>query len=350
MRRPIIHLKNYLPSEMSELVKTWKLPPYRGDQILEWLYQKKISCADEMTNLPKGLREQINNEAIIVSLELAEKLTSPRDGTEKFLFKTEDGELIECTVMKHDYGNTVCVSSQIGCNMACLFCASTKGGLVRNLSSGEMLDQVILAEKHLEKTMRINNIVVMGMGEPLQNLYNLLRFLRTSQHPQGLGISFRNITVSTAGIPPRIIDLADEKLPLTLAVSLHAADNHTRNKLMPINKNYPLEKVMEACIYYLEKTQRRITFEYVLMADINDSPQQAKELAELIKKMLCHVNLIPANPIKEANIKKPSLDKVKEFANILEQHGVSVSIRKEKGTDIEGACGQLRRRYSQPSS
>ncbi len=337
-------IKDYSIQEVVELIKNMNQPSYRADQLLEWVYGKKVLYLEEMSNLPVSLREELKEKILINTLEVKEKRVSPRDGTEKYLLRALDGELLECAVMKQEYGNTVCVSSQVGCGLACVFCASAKGGLVRNLSPGEMLDQVILAEKHLDGSGKIKNIVVMGMGEPLLNLSGLVRFLKTANHPRGLGLGFRNMSVSTAGIPPKMEEFAREEMPVTLAVSLHAPDNETRSQIMPVNKKHPVEEVLEACRNYIEKVGRRATFEYMLVDGFNDSKQKARELAGLLKGMLCHVNLIPANPTGEKNIKRPDKKRIKNFMEVLENHNISVSIRKERGEDIEGACGQLRRR------
>jgi len=345
-----IPLKDYSPAEVSRLFLDMNEPAYRADQLLDWIYQKKVLHAEEMSNLPVSLREKLKQEVQLNMLSIKEKIVSPKDKTIKLLLETLDNHLIESAVMRQDYGNTVCVSSQIGCGLACVFCASAKGGLVRNLSPGEMLDQVILAENALaeiEKEEKIKNIVVMGMGEPLNNLRSLVKFLETANNPQGLGISLRNVTVSTAGIAPRIVKFAESKLPVTLAVSLHAPDNETRSKLMPINQKYPIQEVLDACKTYMEKVGRRITFEYILLAGVNDSNAKAKKLAQRLKGLSGHVNLIPANPVGDQNIKKPSKVRLKEFYQILSNHNIPVSIRKERGEDIDGACGQLRRRYQE---
>ncbi len=341
-------LKDYSPGEIIALFKDLNEPSYRADQITNWIYKKKTLNIDEMTNLPVYLREKLKKEVNINMLTIKKKLVSPKDGTVKYLFETLDGELLECVVMKQYYGNTVCISSQIGCGLGCLFCASTKGGLVRNLTSGEMLDQVIIAERYLGEEERINNIVVMGMGEPLYNLNNLIRFLQTANDAKGLGISLRNITVSTAGIAPKITEFAEEKMPVTLAVSLHAPDDQTRSKIMPINKKYPLKKVLDSCETYIDKVGRQVTFEYILLAGINDSNEKAYKLAHLIQGRLCHVNLIPANQVDHVGmegVRRPDKKRINDFFEILRKNNISVSIRKEQGEDIEGACGQLRRRH-----
>ena len=340
-------IKDYSPQKLVNIIEEMGEPSYRAGQVLSWLYTKKVSRFEEMTNLPAGLRERLEERFAIDSLTVKEKFVSPRDGTVKYLFAARDGHLLECAVLRQDYGNTVCVSSQIGCGLGCVFCASTEGGLARNLTAGEMLDQFILGEKGFDDAEKIKNIVVMGMGEPLNNLNELLKFLRTANNPKGLGIGYRNITVSTAGIVPKILELAKENLPITLAVSLHAPDNETRSRLMPVNKKYPVETVMDSCQKYFEVTGRRVSFEYTLMAGQNDSPSQAQGLVKLIKEkdMAAHINLIPVNPAGREGIKSPSREIVKRFYEIIESGGVSVSIRRERGKDIEGACGQLRRRY-----
>ena len=341
-----IELKNYSPQEVATFIKDLNEPSFRADQILDWVYKKKVLGIDEMTNLPVALREKLKSKVQITLLQMEEKLVSPKDATVKYLFKTLDNELLECAVMKQNYGNTACISSQIGCGMGCIFCASTKDGIVRNLSAGEMLDQVIVAENNLKRDERIKNIVVMGMGEPLHNLGNLIKFLHTANDPKGLGISLRNITVSTAGIVPKILEFAEEKLPVTLAVSLHAPDDKTRSELMPINKKYPLGELLDSCRKYVDKVGRRLTFEYILLSGINDSNEQAKKLVQLLSGLLCHVNLIPVNPVGDEGLKRPTQKRIQEFYEIINASTISVTIRKERGEDIDGACGQLRRRYS----
>lgn len=341
---PKIALKDYSTQEVINIIKDMDEPLYRGEQVLDWIYKKKVLNIEVMTNLPLRLRERLKEEVEVSMLAVKDKLVSSKDNTVKYLFETLDNELLECAVMKQEYGNTVCVSSQVGCGLGCVFCASTRGGLVRNLTPGEMLEQVIMAEKYLECGDRIKNIVVMGMGEPLYNLENLLKFLKTANDSRGLGIGWRNITISTAGIAPKIVEFAREKLPVTLAVSLHAPEDELRTSLMPINRKYPLKKLLDSCKIYIEKVGRRITFEYVLLKGINDTPETAEKLAHLLTDILCHVNLIPANPVGEEGITKPGKKRVREFREMLEANNIPVSIRKERGEDIEGACGQLRRR------
>ena len=338
-----IRLKDVPPQEVVRILEDMGEPAYRADQILDWIYEKKVLDPDEMRNLPAPLRERLKRETHTILLKMLEKQVSPADETVKYLMQTLDGELLECAVMKQDYGRTVCISSQIGCSLGCIFCASTRDGMARNVSPGEMLDQVILAEQDLREG--IHNIVVMGMGEPLYNLENLLAFLKAANNPKGLGVSLRNITVSTAGIVPKILELAEERLPITLAVSLHAPDDATRSKLMPINKKYPIKDLLAACQAYAKKTGRRITFEYILAAGVNDSREQARALVRLLGGLLCHVNLIPVNPVGEEGLQRPGGERIREFQDIISQSNISVTLRKERGTDIEGACGQLRRRY-----
>ncbi|UMZ73301.1 23S rRNA (adenine(2503)-C(2))-methyltransferase RlmN [Natranaerofaba carboxydovora] len=339
-------IKNLSTDEVKYLIKEMGEPSYRADQILDWLYKKKATRFDEMTNLPNNLRENLKNELETNLLTLVKKMISNEDGTEKFLYKTQDGELLECALMKQDYGNTICVSSQIGCGLACAFCASSKGGFVRNLTSGEMLDQFILSEKYSDDDESIKNIVVMGMGEPLYNYSNLINFLKTVNSEKGLGISYRNVTVSTCGIVPKIIKLSEERLPITLAISLHAPDDKTRSKIMPINEKYSIKDILDSCKIYMDKVGRRVTFEYILIKGVNDSIKKAKDLSRLLKGLLCHVNLIPVNPIDEFNMNRPEQKQINDFYETLRQNKISVSIRKERGTDIEGACGQLRSKYS----
>lgn len=328
-------LERFLTEELSE-------PKYRARQVFAWLHSRYAESFEEMTDLPKGLREKLAQSA---HLRDVKQLTvqESADGTRKYLFQLSDGNRIESVLMRYRYGNSVCISSQAGCRMGCTFCASTLSGLAANLTASEMLSQVYRIEKDLGE--KVNHVVVMGMGEPLDNYENLLRFLRLINHPEGKNLSHRNITVSTCGLVPEIERLAQEKLQITLALSLHAATQEKRERLMPIARRYPLPEVIRVCRTYFEKTGRRVTFEYSLIAGENDTDEDVRCLAKLIGTMNCHVNLIPVNPVTERGYVEPDADAVLRFKNKLEKKGINSTIRRGMGRDIDGACGQLRRRF-----
>ncbi len=338
-----IDIKSLSLEEMSQNLKSLGLPAFRSKQIYEWLHQKLVSGYDEMTNLPKELREKMETLYPLAKLEAVDLLQSDTDGTIKYLFRLKDDRVIESVLMRYHHGNSVCISSQVGCKMGCKFCASTIGGKERDLLPSEMLDQIYRIQ-HLSGE-RVSNVVVMGTGEPFDNYDNLMRFLHIVTNPAGLNISARNITVSTCGIPDRIRAFAGEGLPITLALSLHAPNDEIRQQLMPVAKQYPLREVMAAFLYYYEETGRRLTFEYSLVEGINDQQEHARELAALVKGLNCHVNLIPVNPIKERNYRKTENKKIQIFKNILEKNRINVTIRREMGADIDAACGQLRKSY-----
>lgn len=317
---------------------------FRGKQIYEWLHVKLAGSFDEMTNLSKMLRERLEKEYEIPKVEMIDHQISQVDPTEKFLFELADGNMIESVLMKYNYGNSVCISSQAGCRMGCRFCASTIGGLERNLAPSEMLRQIYQIQKMTGE--RVSNVVVMGTGEPLDNYDNFVKFIHMLSDEHGLNISQRNITTSTCGIVPNMRRLAEEGLQITLALSLHGSSQEKRKRLMPVANKYKLEEVLEACDYYFRKTGRRITFEYSLVAGVNDQAEDVKELTGILKKRNCHLNLIPVNPIKERDYKKPDRKNALEFKNKLEKNGINVTIRRERGSDIDGACGQLRRRHA----
>ena len=329
--------------ELKKTVEGLSEKPFRAKQIYEWLHKKQADSFQEMTNLSVSLREKLERNCQIVSLKVLEVQTSKLDGTQKYLFALPDGNVVESVLMKYHHGNSVCISSQVGCKMGCRFCASTIGGWTRNLLPSEMLDQVYKIQK-LSKE-RVSNVVVMGTGEPLDNYDNLLRFIRMLSDEKGLHISQRNITVSTCGIVPRMYDLAEEDLQITLAISLHASNQKKREQLMPIARKYSLDELMKACRNYFEKTGRRLTFEYSLVGGENDSQEDAEELAHLIKGLNCHINLIPVNPIKERSFVQSDKKVIANFQNKLEKYQINVTIRREMGRDIDGACGQLRKSY-----
>lgn len=317
--------------------------PFRADQLYQWMHEKLAENFTAMTNLPKAFREWLETEYEYVTLEIVEVQRSKLDGTCKYLFRLPDGHVIESVLMRYHHGNSVCISSQAGCRMGCRFCASTIGGLERNLRPSEMLEQIYRIQK--DSGERVSNVVVMGTGEPLDNYDHLVRFIRLLTHEKGLHISQRNLTVSTCGIAPGIRRLAEEELTITLALSLHAVTQEKRRELMPIANRYELSEVLDACGYYFQKTGRRLTLEYSLVAGVNDSPEDAKALAELAAPLHAHVNLIPVNPVTERNFVQPREKIIDNFKKNLEKNGINATLRREMGRDIDGACGQLRRKY-----
>ena len=318
---------------------------FRSRQIYSWIHEKLVDDFEEMTNLPKALRQKLEAAYEIRRVEMEKRQISKIDGTNKFLFCLKDGNMVESVLMKYKHGNSVCISSQVGCRMGCRFCASTLDGLERNLTPSEMLRQVYQIQKITGE--RVSNIVIMGTGEPLDNYDNFLKFIHMVSDEHGLNISQRNITASTCGIVPNIRRLAEEKLQITLALSLHGSNQEKRRSLMPVANKYELHEVLEACDYYFEKTGRRITFEYSLVHGVNDTPEDAKELMGILKDRNCHLHLLPVNPIKERNYEKPDKKSAENFKNKLEKNGINVTIRREMGSDIDGACGQLRRKTMQ---
>lgn len=316
---------------------------FRAKQIYEWLHVKLADHFDEMTNISKSLREKLESLYVILPVEMVRRQESQLDGTNKFLFVLHDGNVVESVLMRYKHGNSVCISSQVGCRMGCRFCASTLDGLERNLTPSEMVGQIYQIQKIIGE--RVSNVVVMGTGEPLDNYDNFLRFVRLLTDEHGLNISQRNLTVSTCGIVPRIYDLAEQKLQITLALSLHGSTQEKRKKLMPVANKYELSEVLKACDAYFEKTGRRVSFEYSLVHGVNDTEEDAEELIALLKSKNCHLNLIPVNPIKERDFVQPSRKNALNFKNKLEKSGINVTIRREMGADIDGACGQLRRRH-----
>lgn len=340
-----INLRRYTYPELETLLKEeFGEPKFRAKQIFEWLY-RGVDSFDEMTNLSKNLRDALDNSYSAANLKIVRKFVSKTDGTRRYLLELSDGNCIESVLMKYHHGYTICVSSQVGCAMGCSFCASTRGGKKRSLDSGEIIGQVMAVQKDLGD--RISNIVMMGIGEPLDNYEEVLKFLETVHHPSGLNIGHRHISLSTCGIVPKIIDLADRQLQITLSVSLHASNDAKRSQIMPINKKYGIEKLMEACRYYIEKTNRRISFEYTLISGVNDTAAEAEELLRLLRGMLCHVNLIPVNPVKETGYTQSTQAGTEAFRKILEKGGIAATIRREMGADISAACGQLRASYEE---
>lgn len=338
-----LDIKSLTIKELEEELLKKGEKAFRAKQIYQWMHIELARSFEEMTNLSKELREKCREWYTYTSLKLVQMQESQIDGTKKFLFQLEDGNVVESVWMKYKYGNSVCISSQVGCRMGCKFCASTLDGLERNLKPSEMLDQIYAINRITQE--RVSNVVVMGTGEPMDNYDNLLKFLKLLTDENGLHISQRNITVSTCGIVPKIKELAKEHLQITLALSLHAATDEKRKKIMPIAKRYSILELMNVCAYYFEQTSRRITFEYSLVDGINDTLEDAEKLAALAKPLHCHINLIPVNPIKERDFIQSKEEKIKAFKNKLEKNKINVTIRREMGRDIDGACGQLRRRY-----
>ena len=340
-----LDIKSYNLEQLKNELSQMGEKPFRAGQIYKWLHIDRVSSFDEMTNLSKDLRHKLDEKYEIITLKPEKVLISKIDGTRKYLFRLADGNVIESVLMRYKHGNSVCISSQVGCRMGCRFCASTLDGLERNLTPSEMLRQVYQIQKITGE--RVSNIVIMGTGEPLDNYDNFLKFIHMVSDEHGLNISQRNITASTCGIVPNIRRLAEEKLQITLALSLHGSNQEKRRSLMPVANKYELHEVLEACDYYFEKTGRRITFEYSLVHGVNDTPEDAKELMGILKDRNCHLNLIPVNPIKERNYEKPDKKSAENFKNKLEKNGINVTIRREMGSDIDGACGQLRRKTMQ---
>lgn len=321
------------------------LPKFRAAQIFDWLYVKRITDFAAMTNLPKALREKLQEEFRFAALDEITHMKS-QDGTIKFLFGLHDGHAIETVIMKHNYGYSVCVTTQVGCRIGCTFCASTLGGLKRNLTAGEIVAQVVKCQQLLDEDgERVSSIVVMGSGEPFENYEATMDFMRTVIHEKGLNIGQRHITVSTSGIVPNIYRFADENTQINLAISIHAPNDELRSRLMPVNRRYPFQELIDACRYYLDKTGRRITFEYALIGSVNDQPEHAEELAAVLKDMNCHVNLIPVNHVPERKYVRTPKEDIFRFKKILEQNRINTTIRREQGHDIAAACGQLRAKH-----
>ena len=335
-------IKSMTIDELKKLMTTLGDKPFRAKQIYSWLHEHLVTSYDEMTNLSKSLREKLK-EYPVTALKMVDVQTSRIDGTQKYLFRLSDGNVIESVLMRYKHGNSVCISSQVGCRMGCRFCASTLDGLVRGLTPSEMLDQIYQIGRDTGE--RVSNVVVMGTGEPMDNFDNLLKFIELLTDENGLNISQRNVTVSTCGIVPRMRELADKKLQITLALSLHASTQEKRLELMPVANKYEIHEVIDACKYYFEQTGRRVTFEYSLVGGVNATDEDVRNLCRLIKGINCHVNLIPVNPIKERDYVQPDVRVTTEFKNKLEKNGINATIRREMGRDIDGACGQLRKRY-----
>lgn len=338
-----IDIKSLDLKELKDQIDKRGIKSFHGKQIYNWLHVKLVNSFDDMSNLSKELRKELKEDFHITNLTLVKKLENKSKDTAKYLFELQDGMVLESVLMKYHHGNSVCISSQVGCKMGCKFCASTIGGLERNLTPSEMLDQIYQIQN--ESKVRISNVVVMGTGEPFDNYDNLIKFIKMLTDENGLNISQRNITISTCGLVDRIKDLAQNNFQITLAISLHAPNDQIRKMIMPIANKYGIHEILEACEQYFNKTGRRITFEYSLIEDVNDLPEHAIQLASKIKTLNCHINLIPVNPIEERNYRHSTSKRILKFKNILEKNGINVTIRREMGTDINAACGQLRKSY-----
>ena len=338
-----VDVKSLNLKELEEFLLSLGEKKFRAKQIYEWMHIHHVTSFDEMTNLSKNLRETLKEKADLIVLEEELVQISKIDGTRKYLFALADGNMIESVLMKYKHGNSVCVSSQVGCRMGCRFCASTLDGLVRNLTPSEILEQIYRIQESIGE--RISNVVVMGSGEPMDNYDNIVKFIELLTDEHGLHISQRNLTVSTCGLVPRMKQLADLKLQITLALSLHASSQEKRKELMPVANSYELSEVLDACRYYFDKTGRRITFEYSLVGGVNDTDEDVERLVKLVSGMNCHINLIPVNPIKERDYVQSDHEEILKFKNKLEKNGINVTIRREMGRDIDGACGQLRKKF-----
>ncbi len=338
----MINLKSLTIEEIGAILKELGQPAFRAKQVFTWLH-KGVRSYDEMTNLPQSLRNVLAEKYPINAPQVIRKQESQLDGTIKYLWRLADGNCVETVLMRYHYGNTVCISTEVGCVMGCAFCASTLGGLVRKLQPYEMLDQVLFTQ--VDSGQPISHIVLMGIGEPLDNMDNVLRFLELVNHPEGMNISMRHISLSTCGLVPKIDELAEKKLQITLSVSLHAPSNEIRNTIMPVNKAYPVEELLDACRRYYAKTNRRISFEYAMINGVNDTPQAAKLLIRQLKGLPAHMNLIPLNHVEESPLKPSTRAAVQTFQNILEEAGIPTTVRRTLGSDIDASCGQLRRKY-----
>ena len=341
------HIKSMTLPEMGEVLKAWGQPAFRAKQVFTWLH-KGVGSYQEMTNLPQSLRQQLEESYPLYRPQVVRKQQSQKDGTIKYLWRLSDGNCVETVLMRYHYGNTVCISTEVGCAMGCAFCASTLGGLVRRLEPHEMLDQVLFTQ--IDSGLPVSHIVLMGIGEPLDNFDNVLRFLELVNSPDGMNISMRHISLSTCGLVPKIDKLAEHKLQLTLSVSLHAPTNEIRSTIMPVNKAYPVEALLAACRRYYEATGRRISFEYAMIHGVNDTEAAAKQLLLDLKGLPAHVNLIPLNHVEESPLKPSTRQAVQRFQKLLEDGGVPATVRRTLGGDIDASCGQLRRKYTKQNT
>ncbi len=337
-----VALKNMTEDELKEFLKSIGEKPFRGSQIFSWIY-RGAKTFDDMNNIPKSLREKLAEVSYIGNIETELVLKSKVDRTKKYLFLLNDGNIIETVMMEYDDRVTVCISNQVGCRMGCRFCASTIDGLIRNLEPWEIIDQILKVQEDTNK--RVSNLVLMGSGEPLDNFENTKKFLKLVNEKNGLNIGYRHITLSTCGVVPKMYELADLQIPINLALSLHSPFDEERQKIMPVAKAYKVNDIIKACKYYIQKTNRRVTFEYSLIKGVNDSPKEAAEIVKLLKGMLCHVNLIPINKVEERDFERPDKTYIYKFRDILENNNIPATVRISMGSDIGGACGQLRRKH-----
>lgn len=335
------NIKDYNLEELKQELIEMKEKPFRAEQIFKWIYEEKVKDFDEMTNISLELRRKLKENYTMCNYNILKKQES-KDGTIKYLFDVLDGNAIESVLMSYHHGYSICVSSQIGCKMGCKFCASTGINFIRDLTSGEIVEQILAVEQ--DAGVRISNVVFMGIGEPLDNYANVVNSIRIINNQKGLNIGARHISISTSGLVPKIYKLAEENIQCTLSISLHATNNEKRTSMLPVNKSFPIEELMKACKDYISKTNRRISFEYALAKDNNDNLEDAKELVKLLKGMLCHVNLIPINKIENGAYTKSSNENIMKFRDYLNEHGIVATIRRELGSDIDAACGQLRRK------
>ena len=337
-----VALKNFTEEELKEFVKSIGEPAFRGSQIYSWIY-KGAKTFDDMKNIPKSLREKLEEVSFIGNLKIELSLKSKVDKTRKYLFELNDGNIIESVMMDYEDRVTVCISNQVGCRMGCRFCASTLEGLIRNLEPWEIIDQILKIQENIGK--RVSNLVLMGSGEPLDNFENTKKFLKLVNEKNGLNIGYRHITLSTCGVVPKMYELADLQIPINLALSLHSPFDEERKKIMPVANAYKVDDIIKACKYYIQKTNRRVTFEYSLIKGVNDSKKEADEIVKLLKGMLCHVNLIPINKVEERDFERPDKAYIYKFRDMLEKNNIPATVRISMGSDLGGACGQLRRKH-----
>ena len=337
------HLKSMTIAEIGGVLKELGQPAFRAKQVFSWLH-KGVRSFEEMTNLPKALRDVLADKYPLHTPKVVRRQESKKDGTIKYLWELHDGNCVETVLMRYHYGNTVCISTEVGCRMGCAFCASTIGGLVRKLEPFEILDQVLFTQ--VESGLPVSHIVLMGIGEPLDNFENVMRFLELVNSPEGMNISMRHISLSTCGLVPMIDKLAEKKLQISLAISLHGPNDEIRNRIMPVNKAYPIDQLLDACRRYYAATSRRIHFEYAMIDGVNDTEQHAKELIRLLKGLQAHVNMIPLNHVEESPLKPSSRQAVQRFQKLLEDAGIPATVRRTLGGDIDASCGQLRRKYT----
>lgn len=343
-KRPLVGMNL---QEMEGLMAELGEPRFRAKQLFEWVYARGVKSFEAMTNLSRDLRRKLEERTLLVLLEQDVAQEAEPTATTKFLFRMHDGQKVEAVLMRHGYGNSVCLTTQVGCRMGCTFCASTFGGLVRNITAGEIVDQVIMMQRDLPEGERVGHVVLMGSGEPMENYEHVVKAIRLLHEPDGLNIGYRHITISTSGLVPGMLRLAEEGLPITLALSLHAPTDDLRQQLMPVARMWPLREVLDAARQYAEKTGRRVTYEYILIEEVNDNSEQARELGRLLKGTLAHVNLIPMNPVAERpQYRRPGSERISAFREILEQAGINTTVRREMGGDIDAACGQLRNRVA----